>query len=380
MDKTDFKYMKRALSLSLKGMGFVNPNPLVGAVIVKGGKIIGEGYHKKYGGAHAEINALNNCKDSPHGATMYVTLEPCSHHGKTPPCVDAIIKSGIAKVVCAMKDPNPKVCGAGLKKLKDAGIEVVCDVLRDEAVAINEVFIKYISTQMPFVVVKSAVTLDGKIATRVGDSKWITNEKSRKIVHKLRHRYSAIMVGVNTVLRDDPLLTARVRTGSGSCQGDSPPTGGGNKNPVRIVLDPTLRTPLNAKLLDDSAQTIIVTGENYDNERYTELTNLGVSVLVIPLRDGIIPLDVVMKELGERGIDSVLIEGGGTLNGCAFEAGIVDKVVVFIAPKLVGGKDAPTLFEAHGVEKMSQASELILVGRKEIDGDIMLEYLVKNKG
>ena len=364
MDKIDSKYMKRALSLSLKGVGFVNPNPLVGAVIVKDGKIIGEGYHKKYGEAHAEINALKNCKGSPRGATMYVTLEPCSHYGKTPPCVDAIIKSGIAKVVCAMKDPNPKVCGAGLEKLKTAGIKVVCDVLHDEATAINEVFIKYISTQTPFVIVKSAVTLDGKIATRTGDSKWITSEKSREVVHKLRHKYSAIMVGINTVLCDDPLLTARAFAKG--------------RNPVKIVLDPQLRTPLNAKLLDSPAQTIIIASENYDNERYTALTNLGVDILIVPSQGGVIPLDVVMKKLGQKGIDSVLIEGGGTLNGHAFEAGVVDKVIVFIAPKLAGGKNAPTFFEASGVEKMAQALELTLVGSKEVgDGDVMLEYSVK---
>ena len=362
MNKTDLKYMKRALALSQQGAGYVNPNPLVGAVIVKGGKIIGEGAHQRYGGPHAEMNALNSCKVSPKGATLYVTLEPCYHYGKTPPCVDKIIRSGITRVVCAMEDPNPKVNGAGIQKLELAGIEVVCGVLRNEAAAVNEAFIKYITTGIPFVVVKSAVTLDGKIATRARDSKWITNEKSREVAHKLRHKYSAIMVGINTVLNDNSLLTARVKNG---------------KNPIKIVVDPKLRIPINAKLLYNPVKTIIVTGENYDAERGEALKKLGAEVLAIPMRGEVIPLDVVMQKIGERGIDSVLIEGGGTLNSHAFEAGIVDKVIVFIAPKLVGGKDAPTFFEGSGVAKIANATKLALVECREMDEDMMLEYVVK---
>lgn len=363
MMQNEIQYMKRALKLGLKGIGFVNPNPLVGAVIVKDGSIIGEGYHERYGGLHAEINAISRCTQSPEGATMFVTLEPCCHFGKTPPCCDALIKARISKVVCAMPDPHEVVAGKGFQRLRDAGIEVVCGVLEKEALQINEIFVKYITTKQPFTVLKSAMTLDGKTASTTGNSKWISGEKSRAHVHKLRHRMSAVMVGINTVIADDPELTARVK---------------GGRNPIRIVIDSKLRIPIGAKALNAKAQTFIITGLDADDVKARRLSDLGASIIRFPLFEGKIPLKSVMTELGNRGIDSVLIEGGGVLNSHALNEGIVDKIITFIAPKLIGGANAPTFFEGIGIADIENALKINFTNVSKTGEDIMLEsYFIR---
>lgn len=358
MEQYEIKYMKRALKLSLKGTGFVNPNPLVGSVIVKTGRIIGEGYHERYGGPHAEINALKNCTENPEGSTMYVTLEPCCHFGKTPPCADALIAARISKVVCALKDPNDKVAGNGLKKLEEAGIEIVCGVLETEARKINEIFIKYITINQPFVVLKSAVTLDGKTASVTGSSKWISGEKSRLYVQKLRNRLSSIMVGVNTIISDDPELTAKIKYGN---------------NPIKVVIDGNLRIPMNAKILYHAPETIIFTSLDADEEKIRDLKRLGVRVIKLPLENGKISIKRVLTELGRLDIDSILIEGGGMLNSCALEEGVVDRLITFIAPNLIGGSLAPTFFEGDGIADMKDALKLKHTKIAKIGEDIMIE-------
>jgi len=356
--QSDIKYLRRALKLSLKGTGFVSPNPLVGAVIVKEGCIIGEGYHERFGGPHAEINALKNCSINPEGAVMYVTLEPCYHFGKTPPCCDAIIAAKISKVVCAMSDPNEIVAGKGVKKLKEAGIEVVNGVLENEAKSINEIYIKYITARVPFVALKSAMTLDGKTATVSGSSKWISGEKSRAFVQKLRHRFSAIMVGVNTVITDDPELSVRFK---------------GGRNPLKVVIDGKLSIPMNAKILHTGSKTVIFTAIGADEEKIQKLTSLGAKVIKLPSVNGKISLKAVMKELGKLNIDSVLIEGGGTLNSHALAEGVVDKLITVIAPKLIGGALALTFFEGEGIAEMKDALKLRHTKIIKMGEDVIIE-------
>ncbi|MCL1901539.1 MAG: bifunctional diaminohydroxyphosphoribosylaminopyrimidine deaminase/5-amino-6-(5-phosphoribosylamino)uracil reductase RibD [Firmicutes bacterium] len=357
MSAPDIKYMKRALKLSLKGEGFVNPNPLVGAVIVKNGRIIGEGYHQQFGGPHAEINALKNCTENPEGATMYVTLEPCCHFGKTPPCCDALIAAKISKVVCALKDPNGTVAGKGFLKLQEAGIEVIFGVLENEAKKTNEIFIKYITTNQPFVLLKSAMTLDGKTAAVSGSSKWISSEKSRMYVQKLRHRFSSVMVGVNTVVKDDPELTARIK---------------GGRNPLKVVIDGKLSIPMNAKILAGE-KVVIFTSFNANEEKIKRLNGLGAKVIKLPNANGKISLKAVMIELGKQNIDSVLIEGGGILNSHALNEGVVDKLITFIAPKLIGGASAPTFFSGTGIEEIKDALKLKHTRIAKIGEDIIIE-------
>ncbi|MCL2234257.1 MAG: bifunctional diaminohydroxyphosphoribosylaminopyrimidine deaminase/5-amino-6-(5-phosphoribosylamino)uracil reductase RibD [Firmicutes bacterium] len=353
--------MKMALALSKKGLGFANPNPLVGCVIVKNNEVIGKGFHKKYGENHAEINALNSCKVSAEGATVYVTLEPCCHFGKTPPCTDALIKAKVKRVVVAMIDPNAAVSGKGVEKLKKAGIEVKIGILESEARKINEKFLKFITTKMPFVLLKSAMTLDGKTATRTNDSKWISCEKSREIVQKLRHEYSAIMVGIGTVLADDPALNARIK---------------GGKDPVKVVVDSKLEIPISSKLLRTNAKAIIITSFGCDEEKKIELEKLGAEVLVFNSTDGVISFKEIMICLGEKGVDSIFLEGGGNLNSSALMDGVVDKLITFVAPKLIGGQNSKTFFEGDGFGKMSEAIELVHTSFEKIGDDIMIESYV----
>lgn len=358
----DIKYMKRALELAKKGIGYTNPNPLVGAVIVKDGRIIGEGYHEIYGGHHAEVNAFKNAVEDVEGATMYVTLEPCSHYGKTPPCANKIVEKGIKKVVVAFKDPNPEVAGRGIKILRENGIEVLTGVLEEESRRLNEIFIKYITTGLPFCILKTAMTLDGKIAAYTGDSKWITNEESRKFVHNLRHRVSAIMVGIGTIIRDNPLLNTRLQSGSGS-------------DPIRVIVDTKARIPLEANVLNmkSNAKTIIATTELAQEEKIKELENMGAEIIITPLRDNRVDLRYLMKALGERKIDSVLLEGGSELNYSAMESGIIDKVNAFIAPKFIGGKEAKTPIGGVGRPLMKDAVLLKDVQIYRFGEDIMVE-------
>ena len=311
----DVKYMKRALELAKMGSGYTNPNPLVGAVIVKDGRIIGEGYHQVYGSHHAEVNAFINATEDVSGATMYVTLEPCSHFGKTPPCADAIVENKIKKVIIGLKDPNPIVSGRGIKILQENGIEVVIGILSEEGKKLNEIFLKYITTKMPFCFMKTAMTLDDKIATYTGDSKWVTGELSREYVHQLRHRVAGIMVGVGTILSDDPLLTTRLKNANGS-------------DPIRIIVDSSGRIPLEAKVLNlkSKSGTIVATTEKADKAKIKALKEKGTKVIITPLKNNKVDLMFLMKTLGEQKIDSVLLEGGSELNYSALEEGIVDKV------------------------------------------------------
>lgn len=356
--------MKRALELAKKGTGYTSPNPLVGAVIVKNHKIIGEGYHHFYGGNHAEIDAFNNATEDVKGATMFVTLEPCSHYGKTPPCAKAIVEKGIKKVVLGLKDPNPLVSGNGIKILKDNGIEVVTGLLEDEGKKLNEIFLKYITSKLPFCILKTAMTLDGKIATYTGDSKWITNESSRNFVHQLRHKVSGIMVGIGTILADNPFLTTRLENGSDA---------------ARIVVDSNLRIPLNSNVLTvkSNAKTIIATTEKADKEKLNALKDMDIDTIVTPAKNNKVDLSYLMKVLGENKIDSILLEGGSTLNYSALEEGIIDKVYSFIAPKFIGGAMAKTPIGGQGISLIKDAITLKNISIEKFEDDLMIEGYIR---
>lgn len=359
MDKI---YMKKALDLAKKGEGRVSPNPMVGAVIVKGGKIIGEGYHQWYGGPHAEVNAFLNATENVEGATIYVTLEPCCHFGKTPPCVNAIIENKISRVVVGALDPNPLVAGKGIDILKNKGIEVITGVLEEDCKKINEVFMKYILTKKPFIIMKAAMTLDGKIASYSGNSKWITGDAARGEVHKLRNSVSGIMVGIGTVLSDNPELTCRMDSGIG-------------KDPIRIIVDSNLRIPLAAKVIDakSDALTIVATTENANKEKIDILRNKGVEVLIIKERNGRVDLQSLMEKLGELKIDSILLEGGSTLNFSALEEKIVDKVQFYIAPKIIGGEASKTPVGGGGISLLTDAFKIKDLSFSKIGEDILIE-------
>ncbi len=360
------KFMKRALYLAEKGSGYVNPNPKVGAVIVKNGKIIGEGFHERFGENHAEINALNSAGENARGAEIYVTLEPCSHFGKTPPCARTLVKAGLKKVIIAMKDPNPIVSGRGIKILRENGIEVVLDVMKDEAEKLNEVFIKYITTKRPFVLMKSAVSLDGKIATTLGESKWISGEVSRQYVHKLRNNFMAIMVGIGTVISDDPLLTTRIENKK-------------SKSPIAIILDSKLKVPLNSRIFTTLSERkiIIATTEYSDKAKMAELKKMGILVIEIPSKCGHVNLKYLMNEIGKMGIDSILLEGGSKLNFSCIKENIVDKVMYFVAPKLVGGEKAKTSIEGEGIKSLSDAVKVNNMNSEKIGQDILLTGYVE---
>ena len=359
----DEYYMRRALELAVRGRGYTNPNPMVGAVIVKNGRIIGEGYHEKFGHLHAERNALGNCTEKPDGATIYVTLEPCCHHGKTPPCTDAIIESGITKVVVGMLDVNPIVAGNGVRILEEHGIEVVTGVLEDECRKLNKIFIKYMTEKLPYVVMKYAMTSDGKIATVTGESRWITGESSRENVHRTRHALMGIMVGVGTVLADDPMLDCRL------------PEGG--KNPVRIICDSSLRTPLDSRVVTTASEipTMIATVSS-DSSLIKEYESRGISVIQTSSDKGRVDLKDLMRILGEKGIDSILLEGGSQLNFSAIEAQIVDEVHTYIAPKIFGG-DAKTPVGGDGIGRIEDAVILDPVKITKLGDDILVESEVK---
>lgn len=355
----DRKYMERAIALAKKGTGFTSPNPLVGAVIVKDGRIIGEGYHEKYGELHAERNAIANCLvrgENPEGAAIYVTLEPCCHYGKTPPCTEAIIAHKLAKVIIGSRDPNPLVSGKGAKILRDAGIEVTEDFMKEECDAINPVFFHYIKTGRPYVIMKYAMTMDGKIATYAGESKWITGEAARAKVHEDRHKYTGICVGVGTVLADNPLLTCRID---------------GLTSPVRIICDTNLRTPLTANVVSEN--TIIATAVSGE-ERLAPYKERGCKILTLTKGSaGSVDLNQLMDALGKMKIDSILLEGGGTLNWSALNAGIVNKVQCYIAPKIFGGADAKSPVAGTGVKFPRDAVKLTNTKISTIGEDILIE-------
>ena len=359
----DRQYMKMALELAQKGMGFTAPNPMVGAVIVKNGRIIGQGYHRKYGGLHAEREALAACTEEPKGASIYVTLEPCCHYGKQPPCVNAILEAGIRRVIIGSSDPNPLVAGKGIRILKDHGIEVTENILKEECDKLNEAFFYYIQNKKPYVVMKYAMTMDGKIAAYTGESKWVTGEAARIHVQEQRLKYTGIMVGVGTVLADDPMLTCRLEN---------------SRNPVRIICDSHLRTPLTSKIVR-TAKTIptILASSSKDQQKIKNYEELGCQVLYVPEKNGHIDLNRLMELLGAAKIDSILLEGGGSLNWSALESGIVQKVQTYIAPKLFGGEEAKTPVEGKGFPDPASAvllknSEMIRLG-----DDFLIESEVK---
>ncbi|MDY0074813.1 MAG: bifunctional diaminohydroxyphosphoribosylaminopyrimidine deaminase/5-amino-6-(5-phosphoribosylamino)uracil reductase RibD [Acholeplasmataceae bacterium] len=366
MTKVD--YMRKAIELANKGSGWVNPNPLVGAIIVKDGRIIGEGYHQKFGEPHAEVNAFLSATEDVEGADMYVTLEPCSHHGKTPPCALKIIEKKIKNVYISHLDPNPLVSGRGIKMLMDAGIHVEVGILKEETETQNEVFFHYIKHKRPYVIMKYAMTLDGKIATFTGDSKWITNEKSRQFVHELRHRYMGIMVGVNTVIKDDPHLDARRHNLQ-------------SRQPIRIIIDPDLITPLDRYVITSATQqtTLLVIGDHIEDNRITEYQKHG--VVFIKMNTQLLDLNLLMLKLGEMHIDSIFVEGGSFLHGSLLEQCIVNKAYIMIAPKMIGGKDALTPVGGKGIELMADAYPLVNIKYSTFDQDIMIEgYFKKTQG
>lgn len=365
------QFMKRAIELAKQGSGWTAPNPLVGAVVVKNGRVIGEGYHRKYGELHAERNALAACSEDPAGATLYVTLEPCCHYGKTPPCTEIIIEKKIAKVVIGSRDPNPKVAGKGARILREHGIEVVEDYMREACDALNPVFFHYITTKTPYVVLKFAMTLDGKIATRTGASKWITGEAARNHVHQLRGRYAGILAGIGTVLADDPMLNCRI---------------GGAHQPLRIILDSQLRIPMGSRLVRSAKEyplLIVCNESNRDREegtsRIQKLEEAGAKVWTLPEKNGHPDLNVLMQRLGEEKIDSVLIEGGGTVNEAALKAHIVHHVYAYIAPKIFGGEDAKTPVEGSGIRLPQECANLRLAKITVLLNDMLLEYDVEGE-
>lgn len=333
-------YMKRALDLAKKGAGHTSPNPMVGCVVVKDGRIVTEGYHERYGEFHAERNALTRCEEDLTGAEMYVTLEPCCHQGNTPPCTDIIIERGIGKVYVGSMDPNPKVAGKGVKILQEHGIEVETGVLEKECLALNEIFFHYITTGIPYVAMKYAMTLDGKIASCTGDSKWVTGETARHHVHELRKQYSAILAGIGTVLADDPMLNCRIEEGV---------------DPVRVVCDSSLRIPLSSQLVKTAGDIPVIVAYAKENpEKEKALLQAGVE-LISAGRDGRVDLAVLMRELGKRKIDSVLVEGGGAIHGSLLKSGLVQKIYCYLAPKLIGGWEASSPVEGDGFSRMKDA-------------------------
>lgn len=357
------KFMKKALALAENGTGKVSPNPLVGAVLVKNGRIIGEGWHDHYGGPHAEVNAIQNATESVSGCDLYVTLEPCCHHGKTPPCTDLIIENNIANVFVAALDPNPLVAGKGIQKLRDAGISVTTGCLKEAAEEQNRFFIHHITTGRPYVLMKSAMTADGKTATATGDSKWISGSASRALVHHLRHQVSAIMVGIGTLLADDPRLNTRLEDGTGI-------------SPTPIIVDAKGKMPADAAIIKtrDGQPILWVTGDDIDGT--PEGFPPSITHIKMPLTKGHIDLNQLMIQLGAMGINSLLLEGGSELNASAIHSGIVDEVMAFIAPKILGGRGSKTSVGGPDTPLITDSTPLSLIDFKQIDDDIMIRWKV----
>jgi len=397
-NKNDTKFMKEALHLALKAEGFTSPNPLVGAVVVKGNKIVGKGYHKKAGSPHAEIIAIKSAGRKANRATLYINLEPCVHYGRTPPCVPEIIKAGIKRIVIAMKDPNPLVNGKGIKKLESEGIDIQVGILEQDAEKINESYIKYITKKMPFVVLKWAMSLDGKIATRTGNSKWISHQKSRDFTHRLRGKFDAVLIGIGTLLKDNPQLTTH---------------GLGVKEPKRIIVDAKGEIPTDCNLLKTEGlpanasppaakragvaggQVIIATTNKINKEKKEGLKKKGAEIIIVAsenpapqnaspfmarmtasMRSGV-NLKELMIELANREITSILVEGGGTINASFIENGLADKFIAFISPIIIGGKNAISPIEGKGIEKISDAIKIRDFSVRKLGEDIVVEGYIK---
>jgi len=358
--------MKMALDLAKKGEGFTSPNPMVGAVIVKNGRVVGKGYHRAAGEAHAEVNAIDDAGALAQGATLYVTLEPCNHTGRTPPCTEKILAAGIRRVVVAMHDPNPEVKGGGIDYLKLRGIDIKTGVCEDLAKRLNEIFIKYVKTNRPLAIIKCAATLDGRIATRTGDSRWVTGEEAREFVHRLRHAVDAILVGINTVEKDDPSLTTRLTNSLGDLKG---------LDPARIVLDTNLKIFEKAKLLqlDSDSDTIIITGHSVSEDKKARIEQQGAKVIELPVKDGLIDLDILMDRLGTLGITSLLIEGGSRVIASALSAGIVDKIFFFFAPKILGGDDGVPVCKGQGADLMENCIPVKDINVRRFGNDVMIQ-------
>ncbi|MCR4662807.1 MAG: bifunctional diaminohydroxyphosphoribosylaminopyrimidine deaminase/5-amino-6-(5-phosphoribosylamino)uracil reductase RibD [Endomicrobiaceae bacterium] len=349
------KYMQLVLDLAKKGKGYVFPNPMVGALLVKDNKIISKGYHKYFGAAHAEVEAINSSKINVEGSTLYVNLEPCNNWGKCPPCVDLIIKSKIKTVVCAMKDPNPLTASKSMKKLKSAGIKVINGILEKQAIKLNKEYINNIKKSKPYILIKSAVSLDGKIATYAGDSKWISNEKSRKFVHKLRTEFDAILVGTNTVLKDNPMLSSR----------------GYGKNPVRVLLDEKLKIPANYNVVDGTIPAIILYDENI--KRIPKHFDKDcIKLVAINFKQAKKDFNVVIEKLNKMALKKILIEGGGEINASALKTGKVDEILLFIAPIVVGGRNSKTFVEGDGAKFIKDSLKFKKIEIKKFDNDIVV--------
>ncbi len=357
----DEKYMQRALDIAARAQGRTSPNPMVGAVVVKDNQVVGEGYHMKAGTPHAEVHALQAAGDAAWGATLYVNLEPCSHYGRTPPCADAIVEAGVKRVIVAGLDPNPRVSGRGLKILQDAGIETLTGVLEQEARNLNLAFFKYIQTGIPLVSLKVAMTLDGKIATSTGDSKWISGEASRKYVHQLRNVYDAIMVGIGTVLKDDPMLNTRLEDKD-------------IRDPIRVIIDSKLDLPSSSNIVKTTRQqkTIVFCSQQADSARQEFLEEAGLTVIKMTVNEEKLPLEEVLRVLGEMEIMTLLVEGGGEINGYLIEKGLIDKVYWFIAPKIIGGREAPTPVGGRGITQLKDALPLRSMEIQRFDEDILI--------
>ncbi len=360
-------YMELALQLAEKARGYTSPNPMVGAVIVKEGKIVGRGWHQKAGGPHAEINAIDQAGEAARGATLFVTLEPCAHYGRTGPCTQAIINAGIAKVIVAMVDPNPLVAGKGVKILEQAGIqvEVIQGALNEQAVRLNEVFIKWITTNMPFIALKTAMSLDGKIATYCRKSKWITGEQARNYGHYLRHCFDSILVGIGTVIEDDPLLTCRLPNG---------------RSPIRIILDSMARISPSAKVLqDDSVTTIIAVAQEADINRIRKLKTLREGIIIIEVQHNAYGLDLpdLLRKLAAMNITSVLVEGGASINASFLKENLVDKYYGFIAPKIIGGSGAMGPVGGQGVDCPNDAWSVDSIAIEKIGQDILISGYIR---
>ncbi len=355
----DEHWMRKVLRLAEKGRGRTSPNPLVGAILVRNGKVVGEGYHARAGEAHAEIIALQHAKERARKATLYINLEPCTHYGKTPPCAPQVIKAGVKSVVIGMEDPNPLVRGKGMEALKKAGLNVRAGILESECRRLNEAFCKYITAKEPFIILKVAATLDGKIATREGDSKWISGEASRRLVHRLRDEVDGVLVGIGTVLRDDPLLTARIK---------------GGRDPYRVVLDSRLKIPEEAKVFGDSpAKVVIATTETAPKDKIERLEKKGVRVLTLESKEGRIDLKSCLSKLGEAGMMSLMVEGGNQVNGSFLDEGLIDKLLLFLSSRLIGDPEAPGIFGGRGVSRLEEAIPLKEIRARRIGEDILLE-------
>lgn len=364
--EADQIWMRRALDLAARARGRTSPNPMVGAVLVKDGQLIGEGFHAYAGSDHAEVAALRDAGPAARGATLYVSLEPCCHYGRTPPCVEQILQAGIRRVVAACEDPNPAVSGKGIAALRAAGLSVDVGVLAEEAERLNEAFFTHVRTGRPFVTLKVAASLDGKIATQTGESRWITGESARRRVHQLRNEMDAVLVGIGTVLRDDPLLTTRLGIVD-------------QRDPIRVVVDNLARLPLRAKAVNraSTAPTILAVSQMAPRTKLEALEREGVQVIVVESSPRRVSLERLIEALGKRGILSVMIEGGAEINASALREGIVDKVLVFLAPILIGGKSTPTAVGGDGIESLTQAVRLRDVRIERFDGDILVEGYIQ---